>query len=143
MVDILSPYIVAGAVAWTLAQGIKILVAKLKKRGSWRNIYLSGGMPSAHSATVAAVLLVVGVTDGVQSALFGITLLFSAIVIYDAVKLRRSSGEQGNAIVALIKEQKSKVNLPRVALGHTPLEVLVGIVLGIIVGIAIYFAFNT
>lgn len=143
MVDMLSPYIVAGVAAWTLAQGIKILLARLKKTGSWRNLYLSGGMPSAHSATVTAVLLVVGVTDGVQSALFGITLLFSAIVIYDAVKLRRSSGEQGNAIVALIKEQKSKVSLPRVALGHTPLEVLVGILLGIIVGIAIYFVFNT
>jgi len=143
MVDMLSPYIVAGVAAWTLAQGIKILLARLKKRSSWRSLYLSGGMPSAHSSTVTAVLVVVGVTEGVQSALFGITLLFSAIVIYDAVKLRRSSGEQGNAIVALIKEQKSKVSLPRVALGHTPLEVLVGILLGIIVGIAIYFVFNT
>jgi acid phosphatase family membrane protein YuiD len=53
--------------------------------------------------------------------------------------VRRSSGEQGIAITGLIKEQKSKVPLPRVAMGHTPLEVLVGTILGLLVGLTVYY----
>lgn len=139
MLDVLSPYIVAGLVAWLLAQGIKVLVATIKKQGSWRNVYLSGGMPSAHSATVSAVLIIIGITEGAQSVTFGVAALLSAIVVYDSVKLRRSSGEQGEAIAALIKESKSRVQVPRISYGHTPLEALVGVALGAVVAVVINF----
>lgn len=137
----LSPYIIAVVVAWVVAQGSKYLVHVVKTRdlASFRQLYLSGNMPSSHSATAVALTTVVGLHDGVQSAIFGVASLFTAIVMYDAVMVRRSSGEQGAAIRALIKEQKSKVPLPRAAKGHEPLEVVVGALLGFVIGFGVFF----
>lgn len=139
--EIFSPYIVAGAAGWLIAQFAKYVIASYKNGGlaSLRQLYLSGHMPSAHSATVIAVLTVIGLKDGVGSGLFGLALVFASVVLYDAVMVRRSSGEQGIAITGLIKEQKSSVPLPRVAMGHTPVEVAVGTVLGLIVGLSVYY----
>ena len=138
--EFLSPYIIAGAAGWIVSQVTKYAVISLKKGRavSARQLYLSGNMPSAHSATVVALLTVIGLIDGVGSGLFGLALIFASVVVYDAMMARRSSGEQGVALTALIKEQKSKVPLPRVAMGHTPLEVAVGSLIGFIVGLAVY-----
>lgn len=87
-----------------------------------------------------ALLIVIGFKDGFGSAVFGLALLFASVVMYDAMMVRRSSGEQGQALTALIKEQKSKVAVPRVAKGHTPFEVLGGAVVGVLIGIAVCFA---
>lgn len=139
---ITSPYLIAIVLAWVIAQGLKYLFAVVRTRNvaSFRQLYLSGNMPSAHSAGVVALATVVGMRDGFDSALFGIVFLFAAVVMYDAVMVRRSSGEQGIAIQELIKISKVKVVLPRAAKGHTPAEVLVGIVLGIIIGSVVFFA---
>lgn len=139
--EIFSPYIIAGIAGWVVSQCLKYIVASFKKGSlaSFRQLYLSGNMPSAHSATAVAVLTVIGLSDGVGSGLFGLALVFASVVVYDAMMVRRSSGEQGESLTALIKEQKSKVRLPRVARGHTPLEVAVGALLGLAVGIATYF----
>jgi acid phosphatase family membrane protein YuiD len=141
MMDLLSPYIVAGVLGWVVSQAGKYVIASVKSRGlaSYRQLYLSGHMPSAHSATVVAVLVVIAYIDGVHSGLFGLALVFSSVVIYDAMMVRRSSGEQGVALTAFLLEQKSKVPLPRVAMGHTPLEVAVGCLIGAGVGIAVYY----
>ncbi|TAL14362.1 divergent PAP2 family protein [Patescibacteria group bacterium] len=139
----ISPYLIAALVAWVVAQGLKYIIASIKAKNlssNKRQLYLSGGMPSAHSATVIALLVVVGLRDGIGSGLFGLAALFAAIVMYDAVMVRRSSGEQGTAIIALIREQKSRVPLPRAAKGHTPIEVVVGVVIGFIVGIIVYYS---
>jgi acid phosphatase family membrane protein YuiD len=106
----------------------------------YRQLYKSGSMPSVHSATSMALLTVVAFRDGIDSALFGIAALFTVIVMYDAVMVRRSTGEQGAAIEALIKEQKSKVRPPRAAKGHEPIEVAVGMLLGLIVGLFVFLA---
>lgn len=137
----LSPYLVAIVVAWVVAQGCKFLIAAVKRNGAidYRQLYTSGNMPSSHSATVIALLAVIGMRNGVSSAIFGVATLFAAIVMYDAVMVRRSTGEQGAAIQALIKEQKSKVTLPRSAKGHEPLEVAVGALIGLVVGLAVFF----
>lgn len=143
MHDFLSPYIIAAAASWVVAQGLKYIVASIKGRklNSLRQLYLSGSMPSAHSASVIALLVVIGFKDGTGSGLFGLALLFAAVVMYDAVMVRRSSGEQGNALVELMHELKRKPTTPiRVAKGHTPFEVLGGIAVGLIVGIVVYFA---
>lgn len=145
--EILSPYIIAGLAGWVVSQLGKYVVASIKagRLASYRQLYLSGHMPSAHSATVIAVLVVIGLKDGIGSGLFGLALVFASVVLYDAMMVRRSSGEQGIAITALIteleeeKKLKNKVPLPRVALGHTPLEVAVGSLLGFAVGVAVYF----
>ncbi len=137
--EILSPYIVAGAAGWVVSQTAKYVVASIKGRklGSVRQLYLSGHMPSAHSATVMAVVTVIGVKDGVGSGLFGLAVVFASVVLYDAMMVRRSSGEQGVALTQLLDEQKSNARRPRVAMGHTPFEVLVGSVIGVIIGVVV------
>lgn len=139
---IFSPYIIAIIAGWVIAQGMKyILVAIRNKNFSHlRQLYLSGNMPSAHSATSVALCAVIALRDGFGSALFAIAALLAGIVMYDAMMVRRSSGEQGIAIQQLIKEVKSKQPLPRAARGHTPLEVLVGAVLGAIIGAVVFLA---
>lgn len=138
----ISSYLIAIAVAWIVAQGLKYILASIKSKSltsNKRQLYLSGGMPSAHSATVISLLVVVGMHAGVNSAVFGLAALLAAIVMYDAVMVRRSSGEQGTAIIALISEQKSKIPLPRLAKGHSPIEVLTGAMIGFIIGIIVYY----
>lgn len=138
----LSPYFLAIVLGWIVAQGLKYFFDGIRSR-TWRHVrqlYLSGSMPSAHSATVVALATVVGLKDGVDSAIFAVAALFAGVVMYDAMMVRRSSGEQGIAIQALIKEAKSKVLLPRAARGHTPVEVLAGAVLGIIIGVVVFVA---
>jgi acid phosphatase family membrane protein YuiD len=142
MIELLSPYIIAAIAGWVTAQILKYVIQSIKGRRvtTLRQLYLSGSMPSAHSATVMAVLIVVGFKDGFGSAVFGVAALLAGIVMYDALMVRRSSGEQGQALTALMKEQKSKVALPRVAKGHTPFEVLGGVVVGVLVGIIVSYA---
>ena len=140
----LSPYIVAVAVAWIVAQGTKFIIVMMKNRGkpNYRLLYTSGDMPSGHSATVVALATVIGLNYGLNSAVFALSLIFAAIVMYDAVMVRRSTGEQGEAIQALIKEQGSKVRLPRSAKGHEPLEVAAGAVVGLVIGLVTFLFVN-
>ena len=134
-------YLIAIAAAWVIAQGTKFLIGNVRNQGSidYRRLYSSGNMPSSHSATVVALMTVIGLQTGINSAVFGIATLLATIVMYDAVMVRRSSGEQGAAIQALIKEQKSSVRQPRTAKGHEPLEVAIGAFIGLIVGLFVFF----
>ena len=139
----LSPYILAAIISWLVAQGLKYIFASIKGRKlhSLKQLYLSGSMPSAHSASAIALLVVIGLKDGVESAVFGLALLFASVVMYDAIMVRRSSGEQGTALVELIRELKRPAATPiRVAKGHTPAEVAGGIIVGLVIGVVVYFA---
>lgn len=137
-----SPYIIAVIAGWVIAQGAKYIIMVIRHRSfdHFRQLYLSGNMPSAHSATVVALVVVIGLRDGLNSGLFGLAALLASIVMYDAMMVRRSSGEQGKAIQQLIKEQKSTVALPRAAKGHTPVEVLAGAALGAVIGLVVFLA---
>lgn len=139
---LLSPYIVALIAGWVVAQGAKYIIMVVRHRSfdHLRQLYLSGNMPSAHSATVVALVVVIGLRDGIDSGLFGLAALLASIVMYDAMMVRRSSGEQGKAIQQLIKEQKSNVPMPRAAKGHTPVEVLIGGALGSVIGLVVFLA---
>ena len=141
--DFLSPYILAAIFSWIAAQGLKYIVSSIKGKtpGSLRQLYLSGSMPSAHSASVVALAVVVGLKDGIESAAFGIALLFAAVVMYDAVMVRRSSGEQGAALRGLFHQLKLDPVAPfRTAKGHLPREVIGGAFVGALVGLVVYFA---
>ena len=140
--EVFSPYILAAAIAWIAAQGLKYIFASIKGKtfGSLRQLYLSGSMPSAHSATVISLLVVIGFKDGIDSAIFGLAALFAAVVMYDAVMVRRSSGEQGAALRGLFHDLKRDPVAPfRTAKGHTPREVIGGIIVGLVVGATVYF----
>ena len=136
-----SPYLGAIVLAWIVAQGGKFVIASVRQWGTLdlRQLYLSGNMPSAHTASVIALMTTIGLIQGVESSTFAIATLLAAIVMYYAVMVRRSTGEQGRAIHALIREQKSKVSLPRAAKGHEPLEVAVGAIIGLGVGLFTFF----
>ncbi len=142
MGDYLSPYILVVVLGWICAQGLKYVFAviKTKRIGNFRQFYTSGNMPSSHSACVVGLATVVGLIDGFDSAIFGVSFLFASIVMYDAVMVRRSSGEQGLAIQELIKLGKTKIVLPRAAKGHTPAEVMVGAALGLVLGLVVFVA---
>ena len=135
-----SPYLLAIVLAWATAQSSKFFLKSIRNSGpiNYRQLYSSGNMPSSHSASVIALMSVIGLRGGIDSAVFGLITLFAAIVMYDAFMVRRSTGEQGEAIQALIKEQKSKVRLPRAAKGHEPLEVAVGALIGLVVGLGVF-----
>ena len=138
-----SPYLLTIGLGWIVAQGAKYLIASIKSKdfGHLNRLYLSGNMPSAHGATTVALATYVGLQDGLGSAMFGIAALLALIVIYDAVMVRRSVGEQGVAIQKLIKLAKNqRVVIPRAAKGHTPLEVLVGAAVGALIGVIVFFA---
>lgn len=137
----ISPYLLAIVLAWIVSQGSKFLIASVKQWSTLniRQLYSSGDMPSAHTAAVIALMTVIGLIDGVESSMFALAALFAAIVMYDAIMVRRSTGEQGVAIQAVIKELKSKVSIPRAAKGHEPLEVAVGAVIGLGVGLLVFF----
>lgn len=138
-----SPYILTILISWFAAQGLKYVVFSFKHRSFKRGIgqlYLSGDMPSAHSAAVMSLLVLIGAREGFNSAIFGLAALFGAIVMYDAMMVRRSSGEQGRALTQLLVSTKSDIKLPRVAKGHTPSEVAAGALLGLFVGIIVILA---
>lgn len=138
----LSPYIITLVAAWLISHTIKFFInlSNNEHYSLKTNLSISGGMPSGHSATTVAMATIIGLRDGLGSGIFGLAVLFACIVMYDAFKVRRSSGEQGLAIQQLIKESKSQVNLPRAAKGHTPLEVFVGAILGVVVGVVVFLS---
>lgn len=140
----LSPYIIAIVASWIIAQGLKYIIIAAKHRSfdHLRQLYLSGNMPSAHSASTVALASLVGMREGTDTAVFAVALLFAAVVMYDAMILRRSVGEQGVAIQEMIRHAKTQksIALPRAARGHTPLEVLAGAVLGLTVACIVFFA---
>ena len=130
-----------GFAAAMIAQLIKVLLALiLEKR--WRpGLFLeTGGMPSSHTALVAALCTGIGYTHGVGSPIFAVAVVFSSIVMYDATGVRRSAGMQARLLNELMIEIRELVRegfAPqplRVLLGHTYLEVAVGLLLGILIG---------
>ena len=137
-------YILTPLIAWGIAQGLKhVFVQYNRKRKvldraqSESSLLLriapSGGMPSAHSATVVALAAIVGMLNGIDSPIFTVALLFATVVMYDAMMVRYSVGEQGEAILSLLREQKSNVKKPKVAKGHLLSEVIVGAAIGLAV----------
>lgn len=137
----LSPYLIAPLAAWIVAQGAKytLIAAKHRSFDHVRQLYLSGNMPSAHSATVISLATVVLMKDGFESDVFALAALLAAIVMYDSVMVRRSVGEQGAAIHELIRLQpKVSIRLPRAAKGHEPLEVVAGALTGAIIGVVVF-----
>ena len=105
------------------------------RRWNLRRFVETGGMPSAHAAAVSALTTEVAFHAGVRSVLFGVTLYFSLIFMYDAAGLRRAAGRQAAVLNRLIDEHwrdaEQGTHKLMELLGHTPFEVLVGSLIGI------------
>lgn len=135
--------LVSSVLAWLIAQIIKIfLFAMTHKKWDIERLVGSGGMPSSHSALVTALCTSIGILDGMNSEIFALACVFAAIVMYDAAGVRRAAGEQARILNSLLEEFDRGEGVSRAKLrellGHTPIEVLAGAVLGIAVSYCYY-----
>lgn len=126
-----------------LVQLSKVLTFLVReKKINVRRIVETGGMPSSHSASVCALTTCVGLREGTGTVLFGVVLYFSLIVMYDAAGLRRAAGRQATLLNRILHEHIQLPGPPherlRELLGHTPIEVLVGAIIGVLYSLAIY-----
>jgi acid phosphatase family membrane protein YuiD len=126
-----------------LVQLSKVLTFLLReKKINVRRLVETGGMPSSHAASVCALSTCVGLREGIGSVLFQVVLFFSLIVMYDAAGLRRAAGRQATLLNRILHEHIQLPGPPherlRELLGHTPIEVLVGAMIGVLFSLAIY-----
>ena len=136
-----SEYLYIPLITWLIAQMIKFGIAVLQGKYRPSLLFSSGGMPSVHSATVASLATVALIEGGPSSPLFGITGVFAAIVMYDSLGVRRAAGEQAKVLNLLIEDLSTNgaVKTPKKyghlkeILGHRPLEVAIGLMLGVAV----------
>lgn len=133
-------YLLAPVLGYLFAQALKFLAPHNKQqKRTWRQWFRSGNMPSSHTAVVVSLASVILFHEGV-SDLFAVAATLAMVTVYDALMARRSIGEQGMALLRLIEKSPfAKDPLPRVALGHKPLEVMAGAVLGIMIGFVVAF----
>lgn len=131
-------YLIAPVLGFVLAQGTKYVLSTRKNK-TWREWFRSGNMPSGHSAVVMSLTTAIFLHEGF-SELFAVVAVFAMLTMYDSLVARRSIGEQGAALIRLIEKSPfAKDPMPRVALGHKPLEVAAGAALGIVIGTAVVF----
>lgn len=107
------------------------------KRLSWHDLVVTGGMPSSHSAFVVSLATIIYLVEGTSTG-FAISLVFAFVVVRDAFGVRRSVGEEGHVIDEMLKKLKIKKKV-HYSMGHTPLQVLVGSVIGVLVAMGVYW----
>jgi acid phosphatase family membrane protein YuiD len=130
--------LIAAVAAWVVGQFLKIpLEYILNKRLNWGIIFSAGGLPSSHSASVTAVALTIGFQEGFNSPTFALAAAIAMIVIYDAAGVRRQAGIHAERINEIMKNFIESRIFPeedlKEMLGHTPVEVIVGILLGVLI----------
>ena len=138
-----NPIIDCGLLAWFLAQLIKVILDLVILR-QWDpgRFVSSGGMPSSHSALVVACTTAIGKLYGIQGPVFALSVILAAIVMYDACNVRRSAGDTAklvNQILAHVEKLTAEdfADDLKEVMGHTPLQVLMGALLGFGVGLLV------
>ena len=140
----LNPILTVALLAWFVAQVLKtiinfILLGKFQLERMWGD----GGMPSAHSATVCAMVIATARSEGFGSAIFAVAAVVAIITMHDAMGVRRETGEQAKVLNKMIEQwiDVTEKNAPflqnmhlKEMVGHTPLQVLAGFVVGCVVG---------
>ena len=133
--------IVVPMVSWLLAQSIKLIIDKIRFREvDFTRIVGAGGMPSSHSAFVTSLATSIAFQNGLNSTEFALAFSFAAVVMYDAAGVRRSAGKQAVVLNKIVhdlysKEHTIKKERLKELIGHSPVEVFAGAVLGILVAI--------
>jgi uncharacterized protein len=121
---------------WGTAQVLKFFIELLyRRRVNFRLLTTAGGMPSSHSAAVSALTTSIAIREGVSSSIFVLSLLFAVVTMYDAAGVRRAASIQAHILNQMIEElfqgHPISENKLRELIGHTPIEVFAGLVLGI------------
>jgi acid phosphatase family membrane protein YuiD len=130
-----NPPLVLAIVAMTTVQLFKFVFFWIRNgKADFTRLVGTGGMPSAHSASVTALTVAVGISSGWSTPLFGAVAFFSLVIMYDATGIRRAAGRQAQILNRMLDELKDYHKLEPVRLkellGHTPLEVFLGAAYG-------------
>ena len=148
---ITNPVLFIPAFSWVIAQILKsIISAIVNKKFSFDRLVGDGGMPSGHSATVTSLAIMCGLVNGFNSATFGLATIFAIVVMHDATGVRRETGKQAVSIIKMAellndyvseKDEVIKTDKLKVLVGHTPLQVVCGALLGAVISIGYYLLF--
>ena len=146
-IDIITnPYLITTLSSWFIAQVLKVIIHSINnKKFDISRLYGDGGMPSGHSATVSSLVMITGLTVGFDTFEFAIAFVLALIVCHDATGVRRETGKQALLLKEIIKsfEVFSTKKLPEVMLkefvGHTPVQVFAGILVGIVNAMILQF----
>lgn len=141
-----NKFFITAVVSWTVAQVLKVFIyAIINKTWDFSRLFGDGGMPSGHSATVSSLAAISALTYGFGSFEFAISSILAIIVCHDAMGVRLEAGKHAKLLNILVDsfEKFSKNELPEVVLkefvGHTPLQVISGIILGILCAFGMHF----
>lgn len=134
-----NKFLIVPFVVWCCIQLFKFITdLVINRKPNFKRLFGAGGMPSSHSAVVATLTTLIGKEYGLGSGIFAVSLVFSLIVMYDAAGVRRAAGKQATILNKLVENYpNSNVIVTEKlveVLGHTPFQVLVGAVIGILVG---------
>jgi acid phosphatase family membrane protein YuiD len=134
-----NKYITVPAFTWFIAQMFKLISTRIKYgKLDLMRLFGTGGMPSSHTGFVVALCTVIGKNMGLDSAMFGIAFAFAMIVMSDAGGVRQAAGKQAKVLNTLISTHFTDDDFNeklKELIGHRPLEVLIGAVLGLLFGI--------
>ncbi len=133
-------YLIVPFATWFFIQLFKLIYDLVTtKKFNFKRILGAGGMPSSHSAVVVALCTMIGKNYGINSAIFGLSVVFAFVVMYDAAGVRRAAGKQAKLLNKIVQTPGlSNVEVTeklQEVLGHTPIQVLVGALIGLIVGL--------
>ncbi len=126
-------YLLTPFVAWLIAGCLKFLVNSIRAKKLAFGLIGYGGMPSNHSAIVSSMATLIALKEGLNNPAFGVSITIAFIVILDASSLRRQVGKQASAINKLAIIINANHSSLRERMGHTPVEILAGILTGILV----------
>ncbi len=142
--------IIAPIIAFSIAQGTKFLLkTKKEKKFKWKNLFSYSDMPSGHTSVVVSLATIVGLIEGLDSAIFAVAFVFAAIVITDAIGLRNYLGIHGKTLNVLVKDLAEDDFLDNIypkqleRIGHTPLQVIIGAFIGSMVSLIAWIIFYT
>jgi len=134
----MSEVFFAVAISGIIAQSVKIIANLRDARGFHiADLVTTGGMPSTHSALVSSLLMITFLSEGVTSVSVLALVLF-IVVVTDSLGVRRSVGEEGKTLNKIIKMEKLHIHQFHYSLGHKPIEVAVGVLLGFVLSYLIY-----
>ena len=134
-----NPFLITGVSSWAIAQIMKVIIhAIIYKKLDWERLFGDGGMPSGHSATVSSLAVFCGIMCGTGSAAFAISAILAIVVCHDAMGVRRETGKQAvilNDLIKAFNDLSKEDVLPETKLkefvGHTPVQVVAGVLIGI------------
>ncbi len=146
-----NPILIVPGCAWVIAQTLKLIINTIMtKEFTIERLFGDGGMPSGHSSIVTALAVSIGLFKGFDTAEFAIAFIFAAVVMRDAMGVRLEAGKQAASIIKIADllndyftehDDKIRTDKLKVLVGHTPLQVVCGSLLGAAVSIAFYFVY--